>query len=208
MKLTIRTIYVLTLSFMFVFNVVAGQPYVRIQPPQPTQTEDKIEVVEVFWYGCPHCYEFEPSLEKWLENKPADVEFRRMPGVFRDSWIPHAHAFYTAEKLGVLDIIHKPLLDAIHKNKQNLFNEESLKEFFVKRGVDGDAFTKIFHSNEVETRVKQAFVMGQRYGLTGVPAIIINGKYRTGGDLAGSLPEVLRVIDSLVEQERAEINNQ
>ncbi|OGT32918.1 MAG: hypothetical protein A2W28_01300 [Gammaproteobacteria bacterium RBG_16_51_14] len=208
MKLTIRTIYVLTLSFLFVFNVYAGQPYVRIQPPQPTQTEDKIEVVEVFWYGCPHCYEFEPYLEKWLENKPADVEFRRMPGVFRDSWIPHAHAFYTAEKLGVLDIIHKPLLDAIHKNKQNLFNEESLKEFFVKHGVDGDAFTEIFHSNEVETRVKQAFVMGQRYGLTGVPAIIINGKYRTGGDLAGSLPEVLPVIDSLVEQERAEINNQ
>ena len=208
MKLTIRTIYVLTLSFLFVFNVYAGQPYVRIQPPQPTQTEDKIEVVEVFWYGCPHCYEFEPYLEKWLENKPADVEFRRMPGVFRDSWIPHAHAFYTAEKLGVLDIIHKPLLDAIHKNKQNLFNEESLKEFFVKYGVDGDAFTEIFHSNEVETRVKQAFVMGQRYGLTGVPAIIINGKYRTGGDLAGSLPEVLPVIDSLVEQERAEINNQ
>lgn len=208
MNSALRTIYLLLISFTFVLTANAGQPYVRIQPPQPTQTVDKIEVVEVFWYGCPHCYEFEPYLEKWLENKPDDVEFRRMPGIFRQSWIPHAHAYYTAEKLGVVDRIHRPLLDAIHRDKQKLFDEKSLKEFFIQNGVDGDKYTSIYHSNEVETKVKQAYVMGKGYALTGVPAIIVNGKYRTGADLAGSYEKVLAVIDSLVEQERSNLKQE
>jgi len=208
MKNLIQIIFVLFISFIFATSATADQPYKRIQPPQPTQAVDKIEVVEVFWYACPHCYEFEPYLEKWLENKPEDVEFRRMPGIFRKSWIPHAHAFFTAEKLGVLDKIHRPLLEAIHDKKQRLFDEKSLKAFFMKNGVDGDAFTQTYHSNEIETKVKQAFVMGQRYGVSGVPSIVINGKYLTSGALAGSLQNVLAVIDSLVERERTEATRQ
>lgn len=204
MKNSIRTLCVLFISTLFVTAVSAAQPYKRIQPPQPTQALDKIEIVEVFWYGCPHCFDFEPYLEKWLKNKPADVEFRRMPGIFRKSWIPHAHAFYTAVKLGVLDTVHKPLLDAIHKEKQRLFDEKELKAFFIKHGVDGDEFTRIYHSDETETKVKQAFVMGQRYGISGVPSIVINGKYLTSASLAGSLPDVLKVIDMLVDKERTE----
>ncbi len=208
MKNLIQIIFMLFFSFLFTTSVTADQSYKRIQPPQPTQAVDKIEVVEIFWYACPHCYEFEPYLEKWLENKPEDVEFRRMPGIFRKSWIPHAHAFFTAEKLGVLDKIHKPLLEAIHDKNQRLFDEKSLKAFFIRQGVDGDAFTQTYHSNEIETKVKQAYVMGQRYGVSGVPSIVINGKYLTSGTLAGSLPNVLAVIDSLIERERAEATTQ
>jgi thiol:disulfide interchange protein DsbA len=208
MKNPIRIIFVLFFSFLFVTSAAADQPYKRIQPPQPTQAVDKIEVVEVFLYTCPHCYEFEPYLEKWLENKPADVEFRRMPGIFSKTQIPYAHAFFTAEKLGVLDKIHKPLLEAIHEKKQRSFDEKSLKAFFMNQGVDGDVFTQTYHSNEIETKVKQALLMGQRYGVPGVPSIVINGKYLTSGSLAGSFPNVLAVIDSLVERERAKAARQ
>lgn len=201
MKNLIQIIFVLFISFIFATSATAKQPYKRIQPPQPTQTVDKIEVVEVFLYTCSHCYEFEPYLEKWLENKPEDVEFRRMPAVFSKTQIPYAHAFFTAEKLGVLDKIHKPLLEAIHEKKQS-FDEKSLKAFFMKKGVDNDIFTQTYHSNETETKVKQALLMGKRYGVPGVPSVVINGRYLTSGSLAGSYPNVLAVIDSLIERER------
>lgn len=197
-----------TLSF-FLFLLLSGQTYadgdgyVTISPAQPTQTGDKIEVLEVFWYACPHCFDFEPHISKWLASKPDDVEFRRMPGIFRKNWIPHAKAYFTAEKLGVLDAIHTPLFDAIHKYKKKIHDDGAIKKFFVKHGVDKDEFTKTYESDEVQTKVKQAFVMGQRYKLTGVPAVIVNGKYMVSGSTAGSFENVLKVINQLVDKERA-----
>lgn len=184
-----------------------GDGYTTITPAQPTQTGDKIEVLEIFWYACPHCYDFEPYISEWLESKPDDVEFRHMPGIFRKNWIPHAKAFFTAEKLGILDSIHGPLFDAIHKEKKKIHDDASIKKFFVKHGVDKGEFTKIYESDEVNTKVKQAFVMGQRYKLTGVPALIVNGKYMVSGSTAGSLENVLKVIDALVDKERASTAN-
>ncbi len=178
------------------------QSYKNIRPAQPTQTEDKIEVVEVFWYGCPHCYDFEPYLDQWLATKPDDVEFRRMPGIFNKSWIPHAKTYFTAIKMGVLEKIHHPLFAALHKKKERLYTEQALQEFVTRRGVDSSEFTKIYHSNEIETKIKQAFVMGQRYGVTGVPAVVINGKYLTNGTMARSYDNLLKVIDKLVDRER------
>jgi len=195
-----KSIFIL---FAFLFSPLAvAKGYQDIIPPQPTETGDKIEVVEVFWYGCPHCYKFEPYLEKWLQNKPEDVEFRRMPGIFRKSWIPHARAYYTAIKMGVADKIHRPLFDALHKERRKIFDEKALKRFFVEHGVDGDEFTRIYNSNEVDTKIKQAFIMGQRYKITGVPSIVINGKYLTSSTLAGSHANVLKIIDELVDKER------
>ena len=185
-------------------SAYAGDPYTRIIPAQPTQAEGKIEVVEVFWYGCPHCYDFEPHVEKWLESKPEDVEFRRMPGIFNKSWIPHAKAYFTAEKLGVLDKTHRALFNALHKEHKRIFTESELKDFFISKGIDGDEFTRVFNSSEIETKFKQAFVMGQRYKITGVPAVIINGKYMTSGSLAGSYENLLKTIDDLVDKERGE----
>ncbi len=197
---------------LFLFLLISGQAiadgqgYVTISPAQPTQTGDKIEVLEVFWYACPHCFDFEPHISKWLESKPDDVEFRRMPGIFRKNWIPHAKAYFTAKKLGVLENIHTPLFDAIHKQKKNIHDDDDFEDFFVKHGVDDDAFTKAYESDEVETMVKQAYVMGQRYKLTGVPAVIVNGKYMVSGSTAGSFENVLTVIDQLVEKERQKLS--
>ncbi len=185
-------------------TVQAKDPYTRIVPAQPTQSVDKIEVLEVFWYGCPHCNDFEPHIDKWLETKADDVEFRRMPGIFSKHWVAHAKAFFTAEKLGVLDKIHSSLFDALHNKKKRIYTEDELKDFFVSKGVDGDEFTRIFNSSEIETKFKQAFVMGQRYKITGVPAVIINGKYMTSASLAGSFDNVLKTIDDLVAKERGE----
>lgn len=176
--------------------------YITISPSQPTRSGDKIEVIEVFWYACPHCFDFEPHISKWLESKPNDVEFSRMPAIFRKSWIPHAKAYFTADKLNVLDSIHTPLFDALHKRKKNIHDDDSIKKFFVKHGVDRNIFKKVYESDEVQDKVKRAFIMGQRYKLTGVPAVIINGKYMVSGSTAGSFENVLKIINQLIDKER------
>ncbi len=184
-------------------NVLADDPYKLIIPAQPTQSaEGKIEVVEVFWYGCPHCYDFEPYVENWLKDLPEDVEFRRMPGIFNKSWIAHAKAYFTAEKLGVLDKIHGSLFGALHRERKRIYTEDELKDFFISKGIDGDEFTRVFNSSEIETKFKQAFVMGQRYKITGVPAVIVNGKYMTSASMTGSYENLLKTVDQLADKER------
>ena len=201
----------LTALFLFISLLISGallraaDGYVEISPAQPTQTGDKIEVLEIFWYACPGCNDFQPHLETWLENKPDDVEFRRMPGIFGKSWVPHAKAYYTAEKLGVLDAIHGPLFAAIHRQGKKVHDDKAMRKFFISNGVDKGDFKKVYESDEVDTKVKQAFVMGQRYKVTGVPAVIVNGKYLVSGTTAGSFPNALKVIDQLIGRERANI---
>ncbi len=180
--------------------------YKKLPSPQPTQTGKKIEVLEIFWYGCSHCYYFEPIIEKWLEEKAGYIEFVRMPGVLGKNWLPHARAFYAAEKLGVLDKIHQPLFDAIHKEKRKIMDKKELRKFFVEQGVNGDDFDQAFHSKEVEDSVRYAFTMGQRYALTGVPAVIINGKYGTSASMAGSYNKIIDVVNTLAAKEYARMN--
>ncbi len=202
MKKIIRYIS-LSLFLLLGSQAYAEEGYNTISPAQPTQTGDKIEVLEVFWYACSHCYDFEPYLHEWLPNIAEDVTFRRMPGIFNKNWIPHAKAFYTAEKMGILDKIHTPLFNAIHREKKKIHDDAAMKKFFVAQGVDKKEFLKIYESEEIDTKAKQAFVMGQRYKLTGVPAIIVNGKYMVSGSTAGSFENVLKITDSLVDKERA-----
>jgi len=203
-----KTINVLATLFFTVFlsTQIGAQEYEGkfqlIQPNQPTQTGDKIEVIEVFWYGCPHCYAFEPYIEKWLETKADDVEFIRIPGVLNQNWVPQSKAYYVAEKLGVVDKIHKPLFDAIHKDKKPLYTEAELEKFFTSHGVSKDEFRKIFNSNELDIKIRQAYFTARNYKLTGVPSVMVNGKYLTTATLAKSFDSLIEVIDYLVEQER------
>ena len=195
--------YLIFTILISLFNqTFANDGYVEITPAQPTQSGNKIEVLEVFWYGCPHCYDFEPFINEWLENKPEDVVFRRMPGIFRKDWIPHAKAYFTAEKLNILNKIHSTLFTAIHTEKKQIYDDSSIKKFFLKHDVDKKEFRKAYESDEVDTKVKQAYVMGQRYKITGVPAIIVNGKYMVSGSTAGSFENVMKIIDMLIEKER------
>jgi protein dithiol oxidoreductase (disulfide-forming) len=207
MKNLIRLI---TLSLFFITSTYAfaADGYNTIDPAVPTETGDNIEVLEIFWYACPHCYDFEPYINEWKASIPEDVTFRRMPGIFRKSWIPHAKAFYTAEKLGVHDKIHSQLFDAIHKNKKKIHDDKAIKKFFVKQGIDEDEFMKVYTSEEIDIQAKQAFVMGQKYKVTGVPAIIVNGKYMISGTTAGSFENVLKITNALVDKERASAVNE
>ena len=163
--------------------------------------EKKSEVVELFWYGCPHCFDFEPDLHKWLKTKPKNVNFVRMPAVFNKRWEMHARAYYTAEVLGVLDKIHQPLFDAMNLKKQKMASSGELAAFFVKHGVSKETFIETFNSFSVDSKVRRATDMTKRYGIDGVPTLIVNGKYRTSGSLAGGRKNMLKVVDHLIKQE-------
>ena len=192
-----------------------GFEFKKVTPSQPTISESKVEVVELFWYGCPHCNDFEPSLHEWVKNKPKNVEFIRIPAIFRKSWMPHARAYYTAEALGVLDRTHQVFFTAVHKEKRALQTEKDIADFFVSQGVKREDFKKAWNSFVVQTKVKRAVNMTRRYGITGVPAMVVNGKYRTGGPAANinnpgnskqaQHENVLKVVDWLAAREAASL---
>ncbi|HEC17927.1 MAG TPA: thiol:disulfide interchange protein DsbA/DsbL [Gammaproteobacteria bacterium] len=183
-------------------NALAAEGYELVTPPQPTTAEKgQVEVVELFWYGCPHCYRLEPYVERWLKRKPKNVKFVRMPGMFRPSWEIHGRAYYTAEILGVVDKIHRPMFEAIHERKQRMNTEAAIMALFKQHGVSEKDFKRVFHSFAVETKIRRAKDMGRRYGARGVPALIVNGKYRTGAQEAGGNARVFKVVNQLVKKE-------
>ena len=179
----------------------AGFEYERVHPSVPTETGDKVEVLELFWYGCPHCYHLEPDLKAWLERKPESAELRRMPAVLNPGWEVHARAFYTAEALGVLEQMHVVLFDRIQEKKQPLKDEDSLAKVFAEQGVAEEDFRSTFRSFFVDAKVRRAKDLTRRYGIQGVPSMIVNGKYRTNGTIAGGRKEMMEVVDYLVAVE-------
>ena len=175
--------------------------YEKVVPAQPTSTGNKVEVVEMFWYGCPHCNSLEPYVNRWLKKIPANAEFVRMPAIFNQKWEPHARAFYTAEILGVLDKIHHALFEALHGQKRKINSDDEIKKFFVEHGVSEKDFDRVFRSFAVEAKIRRSKDMSQRYGIRGVPALIVNGKYRTSAQLAGGNAKIFRVVNFLVDKE-------
>ena len=175
--------------------------YEVLQPPQSTETGDRIEVVDVFWYGCPHCYTFLPVMEAYETVKPEYVEVRRLPAVFRESWVAHARAYYTSMLLGVDHKTHRALFEEIHEQRLPTDHKEALAAFFERQGVDRTAFEQTYDSFAVESLVRKSVLMQQRYGITGTPSVVVNGKYRVTGRLAGSLDNVIAVVTALVDRE-------
>lgn len=207
MKMLVKWLVALLLPFTVTVTAVAqdyteGKEYLRLSKPQPTSTPDKIEVVELFWYGCPHCHDLEPYIEKWLESKPDDVEFVRLPAIVGPRWEPLAKAYYTAEVLGVLDKTHTALLESIHVKKQKYTDEEQIMEFFISQGVSAEDFRNAYNSFAVSVKVNNAKQMTRRYVITGVPTVVVNGKFSTSGKFARSNAGIIKVVDYLVVQER------
>lgn len=195
-------IFLTVALFSFSNFLSAEEPgYETISPPQPTQNPDKVEVIEFFWYGCPHCYHLEPDMVKWLKTKPKNVEFIRQPAVFSKVWGDHAKAYFTAEALGVVEKVHADFFDAIQNKQQALQTEDDLAKFFVAHGVEEKAFHDAYNSFLVDTKLRQANTMAARYGITGVPALIINGKYKTTGALAKSQANMINVMNQLIQKE-------
>lgn len=182
-------------------SFAADKGYKDLATIQPTQDPSKVEVIEFFWYGCPHCYQFEPAIEKWRSNLPDNVTFIRQPAVFSAVWAKHAKAYFTAEVLGVVDKVHEDFFQAIQVNKQQLTSEDDLAKFFVAHGVDDAAFHDAYNSFIVDTKMRQAKSMGPRYGITGVPAVVVNGKYLVTGRTAGSHDGMIKVMNELIAQE-------
>jgi len=179
-----------------------GKDYRRLSTPVPTATGDKIEVVEIFWYGCPHCFHLESKINGWVTNKPENVAFMRLPAdLGRQVGRTHARAFYTAEALGVLDKIHEPLMQAIHVKKQPLNTKAQLAQFFAEQGVDKKDFEEAFNSFQVDTEVRRSQKLVRSYRVGSVPTIVVNGKYIVDSALAGSPDKIFEVVNYLIDKE-------
>lgn len=183
-----------------------GFEYQAIVPPGPLAGEgDGIEVAELFWYGCPHCYRFEPLVEAWLARRPEDVRFVRVAVPLNPHWEPHARAWYAARLLGVAERTHKALFDAIHAERQRLATREALAGFYARHGVDRDAFLRAFDSFAVHAKVRRAAALARAWGVHSVPTMVVNGRYRVTSRMAGGLKEMLAVVDHLIGLERARL---
>jgi len=181
-----------------------GTHYLRLSPTQPTSSSpDQVEVTEVFWYGCPHCFNFDPYLERWQETQPGYVNFVRVPAVWNPLLQLHARAFYTAEALGKGAEMHSDLFREIHERGNMLDTAAKLQEFFGRFGVDASTFTTTFESFAVQEKLQRADELNRRYRIQSVPTIIVNGKYTTDGGQAGSYDDLIALIDELVATERA-----
>lgn len=168
---------------------------------QPVSTGDKIEVLELFWYRCPHCNSLEIPLQKWLKNDiPENAEFVAFPAVLAQRWQPAARVFYTLEATGMLDDLHAKVFHAIHSQHKNFGSAESLSTWVDEQGFDGNAVLDAYDSFAVNTKLNYARTMTKKYGINGVPAVIIDGKYRTSPSMAGDHDVLFDVINFLVEK--------
>ncbi|HEY3326158.1 MAG TPA: thiol:disulfide interchange protein DsbA/DsbL [Novimethylophilus sp.] len=183
-----------------------GIDFMQTQQAIPTDNPAKIEIVELFWYGCPHCYQLEPTLAVWVKKLPKDVEFKRVPGIARPDWAPMAKAYYAMEMLGVAEKLHVALFDAVHKQRAlRPDNDAAIIDWITKQGgLDRKKVEETYNSFSVNTKVMRAAQMFRASGATGVPSLIVEGRYLTSSTLAGGNEEALKVVEYLIDRVRQE----
>lgn len=179
-------------------NFVAGKDYTILKNPGKVSVPGKVEVREFFWYGCPHCFKLEPHMQSWLKTMPKDVNFMRTPAAMNPVWESGARTYYASEQLGVRKRTHLPLFDAIHLQNQQIFDQASAAQFFTKYGVPESKFNAAYNSFGVSAKIAESNKLAAQYQLTGVPAIVVNGKYLIQGEDG----KVTQVLTYLVNQER------
>ncbi|MDJ0812699.1 MAG: thiol:disulfide interchange protein DsbA/DsbL [Woeseiaceae bacterium] len=188
-----------------------GRHYQRLVPTQPTiGGADKIEVAEFFWYGCPHCWTFEPTVNRWAENdKPANVRFVRVPAMWNNLLVLHGRLFYTEEILARNGTIEDPELfretvfEEYHRRGNRLASEGAIQKLFERFGVSEEEFARTWNSFEVDQKMRVATDLARRYSISSVPAIVVNGKYRTGAQEVGSNEKWMELVDELILRESA-----
>jgi thiol:disulfide interchange protein DsbA len=193
-----------------VWQYTENQLFTRLVPTQPTVGgADKIEVTEFFWYGCQHCYDFERHINGWADAKPANVRFVRIPATWNRGLELHAQLYYTEEVLAANGAIKEPAAfrDAVfaeyHRRGNRLGSKDAIQTLFARFDVSAEDFERAWSSFEVNQKMRVAADLARRYGIANVPAMVVNGKYRTGGAEAGSYETLLEVIDELVAREDA-----
>jgi thiol:disulfide interchange protein DsbA len=184
--------------------VFEGHDYARVKNSQPVSTGKKVEVLEFFWYRCPHCSQLEPALSTWLKALPKDAQVRRVPAVFRDDWAPGAKTYYTLEQMGLLDRLHKKVFDAYHVENLNLNDPALLGGWIEKQGVDRKKFEAIYNSFSTQSKVMNGSRLATAYAISGVPAFIIDGKYATSMSMAQTEPRLFEILNQLIVKARTE----
>jgi len=203
-------LFILALGFipMGYANVSAeireGQDYYVLSDSQPVREGNSIEVIEFFWYGCPHCYHLNPYIKTWLENPPEDVKFRYVPAILQSGWVHGAKLFYALDAIKETGRLHDKVYDAIHRDNINLTNDSVLFDWVTVLGIDTDRFTQSFRSFEIQNMVARSTLMSRQYQLTGVPTLVIDGRYVTSGRKGGSSEDAIMVIEQLLEKVRRE----
>lgn len=183
----------------------AGKDYAPLKRPQPTESGNKIEVLEFFSYACPHCFEFEPHLESWEKTLPPDVVFKRVPVSFgRDSWALLGRIYLTLDTLGLAEKLAGNVFKAVHMDRVDFGNEVTRNDWMKKNGVDPARFADTFKSFAVQSRLQRATQSAAAYDIQGVPTIIIDGKYQTGPAMTQSFESSLQVANQLIAKARAE----
>ncbi len=179
---------------------VEGTEFRRIKPAVPTESDKKLEVIEFFWYGCPHCFSLEPAIKDWAKKLPADVAFRKVHVPFRE--VRHQQLFFTLDSMGKADELADKVFAAIHNERNPLNTPEKMADLLAKSGVDRKQFMDTFESFSVKTRMRKATQLTEAFQVDGVPALGINGKYFTAPSMAGGNAQALAVADFLLDAER------
>lgn len=199
LKLTIIAAAVGLASTAFANEFVAGKDYRVLETPEK-MTKDVVVVREFFWYGCPHCYDLEPHLEKWAKTRASDVAFFRTPAAMNQVWEQNARGFYAAKMMGVAELTHQKMFDALNKDGKRLYDQNSIATWYGQQGVDVDKFNSLYNSFAVTTQVQRSNDAAQRYKVTGTPAIVVQGKYVINGSDA----KTIQVLDYIVNKVREE----
>jgi len=194
-----KVLSLFALAFAFAAGgALAQAPYALLQPPQPTDGGGKIEVIEFFWYGCPHCYALEPAVNAFIKSAPKDVVFKRVPAYPSDSWGEMAKVFYTLEAMGLLEQYHQRVFDAMHRDNVNLANKRLRDEWLAKNGIDVAKYAEVEKSFTVATKIARAKQLTQAYKVDSVPRLVVNGKYYTSAEQAGGADKVFPIVNQLV----------
>jgi len=195
-------------SFAQIEKFIAGTHYTELSAPANTNDSSKVEVLEVFWYGCSHCFRFEPLIANWEAAVPADVDFGRFPAIWNGLMEVHAQVYYTAEAMDALDVVHEHVFTAINIEGNRLQNEGQIGALFAKYGINEDDFAKSFNSFSVRTKVNQAKQRMEAYEIRSTPNMIVNGKYLVAtGQSVLTQADMLEVVDFLVEKERQNLSS-
>jgi thiol:disulfide interchange protein DsbA len=185
-------------------DLVEGKEYVRLRNPQPVETGKKIEVIEFFSYGCPHCSDLEPILQAWMQKLPPDVQFRRVPVMFQQRWEALAKIYYTLDAMGDETRLSPEVFKAVHVNGVPLYQDKAFFDWAASHGLDRTRVAEVYGSFAVSSKFNRAKALAQAYNIQSVPTIIVDGKYLTASDRVGTHAAMPPVLDALIAKARAE----
>ena len=174
----------------------------RLIDPQPVAVLDRIEVVEFFWYGCPYCYQLQAPMESWLRRKPEDVTLRRIPAIFRESWVPHARLYYTLDALGEVPRLHQTVYRAVHEERIALNSADGTGEWAAQNGIEASRWLAAYNSPEVDRKVEDSRRFTRTYQIQGTPSLIVDGRFLTSSGMSETVAGVIPILDDLIHLAR------